>query len=96
MDVAMGLLTSLFGSKQTLRTTANHPLRLKDPTLGFLNLMGESGAALMQTDANVLSPLFGRTLKSSTTVPSCQVLFIYCELDAKGYIKVIEKWPQTS
>jgi hypothetical protein len=49
--------------------------------------MGASGEALMQTDANLLLPLFGRTLKSSTTVPSCQVLFIYCELDAEGRIK---------
>jgi hypothetical protein len=84
---AMGFLTSLFGSTRTRRTTANEPLRLNDPTLGFLNLMGEGGEALMEIDANVLSPLFNRTLKSSTTVPSCQVLFIYCELDAEGHIK---------
>jgi hypothetical protein len=83
----MSFLNSLFGSKRTLRTTANNPLRLNDPTLGFLNLMGETGEALMETDAKILSPLFGRTLKSSTTVPACQVLFIYCELDADGHIK---------
>jgi hypothetical protein len=83
----MGFLTSLFGSKRTLKTTANSPFRLSDPTLGFLNLMGESGEALMESDANILSPLFGRTLKSSSAVPSCQVLFIYCELDSAGHIK---------
>jgi hypothetical protein len=83
----MGLLTSLFGSKRTRQTTANNPLRLINPTLGFLNLMGESGEALMETDASVLSPLFGRTLRSSSTVPLCQILFIYCELDAEGHIK---------
>jgi hypothetical protein len=83
----MGFLTSLFGSTRTRQTTANNPLRLNDPTLGFLNLMGESGEALMEIDANVLSPLFTRTLKSTTTAPSCQVLFIYCELDAEGHIK---------
>jgi hypothetical protein len=83
----MRFLTSLFGSKQTRQTTASNPLKLNHPTLGFLNLMGESGEALMETDANVLSPLFGRTLKSSTSVPSCQVLFIYCELDADGHIE---------
>lgn len=49
--------------------------------------MGESGETLMETDANVLSTLFRLTLKSSTTVPSCQVLFIYCQLDEEGRIK---------
>jgi hypothetical protein len=49
--------------------------------------MGESGETLMESDASILSPLFARTLKSSSTVPSCQVLFIYCELDSAGHIK---------
>jgi hypothetical protein len=83
----MGFLTSLFGPTQKRKTTASNPLRLNDPTLGFLNLMGAEGEALMATDAKILSPLFGQTLKSSTTVPSCQVIFIYCQLDAEGRIK---------
>jgi len=40
----MGFLTSLFGSKRSSRkTTSEDPLRLQHPTIGFLNLMEESG-----------------------------------------------------
>jgi hypothetical protein len=83
----MGFITSLFGPRRTLRTTADNPFRLSNPTLGFANLMGESGEALMESDAKILSPLFGQTLKSSLAVPSCQVLFVYCEFDSAGHIK---------
>jgi hypothetical protein len=83
----MGFLSSLFGANRTQSTTADNPLRLKDPTVGFLNLMGETGAEFIESDAYILSPLFGRTLKSSSTVPLCEVLFIYCELDSDGRIK---------
>jgi hypothetical protein len=83
----MGILSSFFAAKRTLPTTADNPLRLSDPVLGFLNLMGESGEAWMDSDAAILSPLFGRTVKSSLTVPSCQVLFIYCELGTDGRVR---------
>jgi hypothetical protein len=83
----MGFLTSVFGARRTLRTTADNPFRLSNPTLGFVNLMGERGEALMESDASILAPLFGQTLKSSSAVSSCEVLFIYCEFDSAGRIK---------
>ena len=84
----MGFLTSLFGSKRSSRkTTSEHHLRLQHPTIGFLNLMEESGQALLESDAKVLSPLFRRTLRSLSATSVCEVLFLYCELDPDGHIK---------
>src|SRR6266702_3692759 len=84
----MGILTALFGSKRSSRkTTSEDPLRLKNPTIGFLNLMEDSGQALLESDAKTLAPLFRRTLRSVSTAPVCEVLFLYCELDPDGHIK---------
>ena len=83
----MGMLGKLFGRGAILqRTTAENPLRIKDPIIGFLNLQGVSGAALAESDGNTLAPLFSRSQTADTAAPRCTVLFIYATLDRGGNI----------
>src|SRR5579859_5259223 len=78
----MGFLSKLFGSNaSTVTTTVDRPFRIQDPTIGFLNLCGESGARLLEADKRALGPLFGHTKVSDVLPPpQCDVLFIYCSL----------------
>jgi hypothetical protein len=69
---------------QVEKTTAGRPYRISNPTLGFLNLQGASAAMVMQADRRVLEPLFGQVRESTSEVPRCEVLFIYCTIQAGG------------
>ncbi len=82
----MSIFSRLFGrGKSTSRvTTVDNPYRIANPTIGFLNLDGPSGAALAAADREVLSPLFNVVRFSEDAPPRCDVLFIYCALDADG------------
>lgn len=87
----MGLLSRLFGSKQSAAggktaraTTADDPFRIERPTIGFLNLRGSAGEPQMQADQQVLRPLFTEVRVSTKEVPQCALLFLYCELDQRG------------
>jgi hypothetical protein len=43
----MGILSRLLGRGTSIqKTTASNPLRIKDPSIGFLNLLGAQGAHL--------------------------------------------------
>jgi hypothetical protein len=81
----MGLLSRLFGSGKA-KTTADHPLVIPRPMIGFLNLKGADGEKLMETDALVLAPLFSTVEKSTRSPPKCHVFFIYCDLDPAGKV----------
>jgi hypothetical protein len=85
----MGLLARLFTGRkaQTRQTTADNPLQISNPRLGFLNLQAESGAELLSTDRRVLLSLFSASEVSDGTPPKCDVLFIYCTLDNYGRIE---------
>ena len=61
-------------------------LALAAPTIGFLNLLGESGAALLEADRAVLAPPFRGCVTSTEKYPWCDVLFIYCAFDDSGKI----------
>ena len=84
----MGFFSNLFGGRRssTMTTTVDRPFRIANPTIGFLNLQGSSGTALAAADQRVLSPLFKASHASTDMVPSCEVLFLYCTLDAQGKI----------
>lgn len=93
----MSIFSKLFGRKQPnveptdgasdyVVTTADQPFRIDAPRIGFLNLMGEPGAALMDADCKVLAPLFKSSEVSSSSAPACNVLLIYCELEENGSI----------
>src|ERR1700726_3302701 len=85
----MNFLSRLFsrGRKSSFqRTTADRPLRIANPAIGFLNYAGAAGALLSQADQRVLSRLF-KVLKTSEDLPPrCDVLFLYCTINLEGPI----------
>jgi hypothetical protein len=85
----MGFLSNLFGGRRpgTQTTTPDRPFRIPNPGIGFLNLQGASGASLAAADHRILSPLFGASHASTDVVPRCEVLFLYCTVDAQGKIQ---------
>jgi hypothetical protein len=84
----MSFLSKLLSGNrtQTVRTTAERPYRISHPTIGFLNLQGASGMTLAHSDRSVLGPLFGHVLESTSEVPRCEVLFIYCTIHPDGTV----------
>ena len=82
----MSLFSKLFGSRaSTITTTVSRPLKIHDPTIGFLNLRGETGALLLEADKGALGSLFSRTkVSDALPPPQCDVLFIYCSLDPQA------------
>jgi hypothetical protein len=74
----MGFFSRLLGRSQTIKrkTTGNNPLHISKPVIGFLNLNGDIGASLAETDKAYLEPLFHASQLSNNAVPKCQVLFI--------------------
>jgi hypothetical protein len=83
----MRFLKEVMGANRRLRVnTSEDPLRLKDPIIGYLNLLGHRGHEMMVSDSGFLSPLFRTAIKSESEVPRCQVLFLYCDLNAAGRI----------
>jgi hypothetical protein len=60
------------------KTTADRPLRIANPAIGFLNHSGAAGALLSQADQRILSPLFNEVRTSEDLPPRCDVLFLYC------------------
>jgi hypothetical protein len=59
---------------------------IKSPRLGILNLKGASAADHIATDRSALSTFFSSIDESEATVPSCDVLFLYCDLTADGAV----------
>jgi hypothetical protein len=81
----MGFLSALFGGgTSTVRTTVDRPLEIHNPVIGFLNLLGPAGSQLSEADQRVLGPLFTHTQVSDGLPPRCNVLFIYCTLNARA------------
>jgi hypothetical protein len=64
---------------------------LKSPVIGFLNLQGERGAALAQSDSGALSPLFADSRSSTNEVPRCAVLLVYCHVDPSGRVESVSQ-----
>lgn len=84
----MALFGNLFGGRKsaTRTTTIDNPFRIANPSIGFFNLQGAAGATLAEADQRVLSPLFKQSRSRSDHVPTCEVLFIYCTVDAQGRV----------
>jgi hypothetical protein len=85
----MNFLSRLFsrGRKSSFqRTTADRPLRIANPAIGFLNHAGAAGALLSQSDQRVLSPLFKVLRTSEDLPPRCDVLFLYYTIDLEAPI----------
>jgi hypothetical protein len=70
----------------TTQVTAEaSPYVINNPTIGFLNLAGDEGKRLAQHDYGDLSSEFTAASDiESDKIPRCNVLFLYCTLDASG------------
>ena len=83
----MNFLSRLFsrGRQSSFqRTTADRPLRIANPVIGFLNHAGAVGDLLSQADQRVLSPLFKVVKTSDDLPPRCDVLFLYYTIDLEA------------
>ena len=67
-------------------TTSDRPFVIQKPIAGFLNLQGERGKALVESDVSELGLFFSDWRTSEGEVPPCNVLFIYCDIDPSGRI----------
>lgn len=68
-------------------TSAANPYVITNPTIGFLNLAGDEGKRMAQHDRGELSSEFSAASDiESDKIPRCNVLFLYCTLDASGKI----------
>ena len=82
----MKFLSRLFArdrQSSAQRTTAERPLRIENPAIGFLNHAGAAGALLSEVDQRVLSPLFKEVRTSEDLPPRCDVLFLYRAIDSE-------------
>jgi hypothetical protein len=83
----MNFLSRLFSrgrQSSVQRTTADRPLLIANPAIGFLNHAGAAGAVLAQADQRVLSPLFNEVMTSEDLPPRCDVLFLYRNINPEG------------
>lgn len=60
---------------------------LSNPKVGFLNLLGEDGQQLLTEDKNSIGRFFADSEKSTGAPPSCDVLFLYCQISNDGIIR---------
>lgn len=66
-------------------------LVLRDPSLGFLNLLGEEGNQLLAEDRPALAPLFSASQeRDDLPPPVCDVLVLYGDLSRDGKIFATE------
>jgi hypothetical protein len=66
-------------------------LVIREPKLGFLNLLGEEGDQLLAEDRPALAPLFASVQESrDLPPPACDVLVVYCDLSRDGSIFATE------
>ena len=59
---------------------------LSSPKVGILDLGGEQTKGLVESDVNFLRSLFADVRVVDLGTPSCDVLFLYAELTAKGAV----------
>jgi hypothetical protein len=67
-------------------TTANDPYVIANPILGLANLIGDAANSLVTRDRADLSPLFSSVQTGTQSIPKCNVLFLYCNLDSAARI----------
>jgi hypothetical protein len=68
-------------------TTANNPYVISNPSLGFVNLLGDAGKDLMAQDRATLDDIFHENIHiAERTLPRCNVLFLYGALEPSGSV----------
>jgi len=63
-----------------------HTFVIKSPRLGILNLKGAAAAGDIAVDRSAISTFFLSVEQSEGVVPSCDVLFLYCDLTPDGAV----------
>ncbi|HEV2841027.1 MAG TPA: hypothetical protein VGW39_06875 [Chthoniobacterales bacterium] len=61
--------------------------KISAPTIGFLDLTDGEASTELGADRAALNPLFSSSEDSSAEPPRCNVLFLYCRLQADGSIR---------
>lgn len=74
-------------SVPTVRVDVHHPLIIRSPRIGFLNLIGPSAETILREDKEALAPLFASVNESEDKPPLCDVLMIYAQLQKDGRIQ---------
>jgi hypothetical protein len=60
---------------------------IQSPTLGILDLSAGSSVAMINADRAAIGQFFSSVLESSGTPPTCNVLFVYCDIEPDGSIR---------
>lgn len=61
-------------------TTANNPFVIPNPSLAFVNFMGEAGKHLMESDYRAFGNIFQNVQVDGDALQRCNVLFLYADL----------------
>ncbi len=68
-------------------TISAKPSVISEPVIAFLNLQGAGADAFLAEDRAAIGSLFpGAALTSDASVPSCDVLFLYCTVEPSGQV----------
>ena len=70
-----------------IRRYRNKKMVISSPRLGIIDYIGEAGSAMVTGDIGFLNNIFGKAVNSINSVPECDVLFVYCEINKDGTIK---------
>jgi len=83
----MSILSKLLGRRtekvQRVKTTFDAPFRIPTPIIGFA-CVTPSQVPLMEADRAALGSLFYECRSSTTAIPRCHVLFLYCHVEPDG------------
>jgi hypothetical protein len=71
----------------TRRVTIDHPLVIRAPRIGFLNLVGSSADEIVKADRKALGPLFSSVEEANDKAPVCDVLMVYAKVKADGQLE---------
>jgi len=63
------------------------PTLIEKPILGLLDLSGGAAVADVKADRDALGSLFYSVTESTSWLPKCDVLFVYCHIDDDGAIR---------
>src|SRR5580658_11340714 len=83
LAAAAVLLTVLLKARRRARAKQ---LVLRSPRLGILNLKGPAISNMIAGDSSAIVNSFSSMVESASTPPSCDVLFIYCDLVGDGQV----------
>ena len=80
----MGWFNDLFSQGATRSVTLHNPLKIDDPKIGFLDLLAGRANGVVVEDRAAFDGMFGLVEGRDTEPPVCDVLLLYCDLNAEG------------